>query len=153
KEQQRIEEEKRALAKAEQEKREREQKKRDDEKRQREIREALIREQREKEQVALAQIDERQRLAQQETANRRALQTYTARIRNKIRGNITAPPDIPGNPEAVVEVLQLPTGEVIDVKLQKSSGFPPWDEAVQRAILKSSPLPRPDQPQLFDRHL
>jgi colicin import membrane protein len=28
-----------------------------------------------------------------------------------------------------------------------------YDEAVQRAILKSSPLPRPDNPDLFRRNL
>jgi len=28
-----------------------------------------------------------------------------------------------------------------------------YDDAVQRAILKSSPLPRPDRPELFQRNL
>jgi colicin import membrane protein len=32
------------------------------------------------------------------------------------------PPDIKGNPEAVFEVTQLPSGEVINVRLKKSSG-------------------------------
>ena len=58
-----------------------------------------------------------------------------------------------GNPEAIFEVVQLPTGEIIDVQLRKSSGVKAYDEAVQRAILKSSPLPRPDRPELFQRAL
>ena len=71
----------------------------------------------------------------------------------RIRGNINLPPDIPGNPEAVFDVVQLPTGEIIDVKLRKSSGVRAYDEAVQRAILKSSPLPKPVPADLFQRSL
>jgi colicin import membrane protein len=47
----------------------------------------------------------------------------------------------------------LPTGEIIDAQLRKSSGNRAYDEAVQRAIIKSSPLPRPDSPDLFQRNL
>ena len=59
------------------------------------------------------------------------------------------PPDMQGNPEAIFDVVQLPTGEIIDVQLGKSSGVRAYDEAVQRAILKSSPLPRPDRRRCF----
>ena len=58
-----------------------------------------------------------------------------------------------GNPEAIFEVVQLPTGEIIDVQLKKSSGVRAYDDAVQRAILKSSPLPRPERADLFQRSL
>ena len=61
------------------------------------------------------------------------------------------PADLAGNPEAIFEVVQLPTGEIIDAKLRKSSGNRAYDDAVQRAILKSSPLPRPDRAGLFQR--
>jgi colicin import membrane protein len=50
-------------------------------------------------------------------------------------------------------VTQLPSGEVISVKVKKSSGNPALDAAVERAILKSSPLPKPEQSDLFDRLL
>jgi colicin import membrane protein len=71
--------------------------------------------------------------------------TYTNRLIAKIRGNIIMPSNIVGNPEAVFDVEQLPTGEVLSVKLRVSSGNKSLDEAVERAILKSSPLPRPDR--------
>ena len=76
---------------------------------------------------------------------------YVAKIRNKIVRNIIA--EVPGNPEAVFSVIQLPTGEVLTATLTKSSGNPVYDQAVERAILKSSPLPRPDLPELFQRQL
>ena len=41
-------------------------------------------------------------------------------------------------------VAQLPNGEVLAVKLKKSSGMPALDAAIERAVLKSAPLPRPD---------
>ncbi|HQR11044.1 MAG TPA: TonB C-terminal domain-containing protein [Casimicrobiaceae bacterium] len=74
-------------------------------------------------------------------------------IQAKVRGNVIVPPEIAGNPEAIFEVVQLPTGEIIDVQLRKSSGVRAYDDAVQRAILKSSPLPRAGSPDLFQRSL
>jgi colicin import membrane protein len=53
----------------------------------------------------------------------------------------------------VFEVVQLPTGEIIDVRLRRSSGSRAYDDAVQRAILKSSPLPKPPREEDFERTL
>jgi len=66
---------------------------------------------------------------------------------------VILPTELAGNPEAIFQVVQLPTGEIIDVQLVKSSGVRAYDDAVQRAILKSTPLPRPDRPELFARSL
>jgi len=83
----------------------------------------------------------------------RALADYTAKIAQKIRGYIVLPNNIQGNPEAIFDVTQLPSGEVLSVKVRKSSGNRALDEAIERAILKSSPLPKPDDPKLFEREL
>ena len=84
-------------------------------------------------------------------ARARAEGDYVAKIRNKILRNIIA--EVPGNPEAVFSVVQLPTGEVLTATLTKSSGNAAYDQAVERAILKSSPLPKPDQADVFKREL
>jgi colicin import membrane protein len=76
---------------------------------------------------------------------------YIDKIRTKIRNNVRVPTGIKGNPEAVFDVVQLPTGEVLSAKLVKSSGHQLYDEAVERAIWKSSPLPKPDRPEQFLR--
>jgi colicin import membrane protein len=103
---------------------------------------------------AQAERESRERATQAASAAlTRAQADWIDRIRAKIKNNIILPPDIPGNPEARFDVVQLPTGEVIDVRLAKSSGVRAYDDAVQRAILKSSPLPRPAQPELFVRTL
>ena len=78
---------------------------------------------------------------------------YVDKIRSKIKGNLALPFDLKGNPEAIFDVIQLPTGQVMSVKLVKPSGSQPYDDAVERAILKSSPLPKPDRPEQFQREL
>ena len=90
---------------------------------------------------------------QRSSANRRGMEAYATKIRIKIRSNIASLPSIQGNPEAVFEVSQLPTREILSVKLKRSSGNPALDDAIERAIRKSSPLPPPDDPSLFQRDL
>jgi colicin import membrane protein len=123
-----------------------------------------------REQVALEQqklneerkrADEARRKAESErtarqlaaSARDKALADYVNRIRAKVRQNWILPQDVQGNPEAIFSVVQLPTGEVLSVKLRKSSGNPALDAAIERAILKSSPLPLPEPRSLFDRQL
>ena len=78
---------------------------------------------------------------------------YLGRIRGKIRGNIVVPPEVKGNPEAVFDVTQLPDGSIVTVRLKRSSGHTTLDAAIERAILKSSPLPKADPADLFSRSL
>jgi len=125
----------------------------DDRRAQLQLREELAREQQ-----LLAAERERQvikdQLARDAAAARfSAIATWVDKVRAKIRGNIVLPPDLKGNPEALFLVTQLPTGEVLQARLVISSGHTAYDEAVLRAILKSSPLPKPDSPGLFEREL
>jgi colicin import membrane protein len=123
----------------------------------------LASEKRLREQVALEEkkLDEqrkerelRELIARQQAAARdKALLTWTDKIRNKIRAKIILLRDIPGNPEAIFDVTILPTGEVLTVRKRKSSGDAGYDDAVERAILGSSPLPLPDDRAVFRRDL
>jgi colicin import membrane protein len=69
---------------------------------------------------------------------------YSAAITAKVKGNTSyaGSLDEPGNPTATFRVEQLPTGEIISVKKIKSSGVPSFDDAVEKGISKSSPLPK-----------
>ena len=111
-----------------------------------------------REQQQFAAERERQAIKDQLTrdaANARfkGIAAWVDKIRNRIRGYIVLPPDIKGNPEALFLVTLLPNGEVLQARLVISSGHAGYDEAVLRAILKSSPLPKPDSPGLFEREL
>ncbi len=69
---------------------------------------------------------------------------YAAAVTSKIKSNIAyaGSTNVSGNPRAVFKIEQLPTGEIISVRMTKSSGIGPYDRAVENAIAKSSPLPK-----------
>lgn len=98
------------------------------------------------EEMAADLADERSRLdqARQQAAVRgKMVAEFRDRIMLKIRGLLRLPPALKGNPEAVFQVRLLPNGEVLRAVLVKSSGQPAYDQEVERAILKASPLPLP----------
>jgi len=55
---------------------------------------------------------------------------YIDKIRTKIKANIIPPSEIKGNPEVVFNIVQLPTGDVLQVRLVKTSGNELLDLAV-----------------------
>ena len=85
--------------------------------------------------------------------NTRGLEEWSDKVRNKIRKNINSATirDVQGNPESVFGITQLPTGEVLEVKLRKSSGSKLVDDAIERAIWISSPLPKTERPEQHQR--
>jgi len=97
----------------------------------------------------VAELRERQAAA----ALTRARTDWTDKIKQKIRGNIVVPPGVSGNPEAVFAVSLLPDASVLSVKLVKSTGNSALDAAIERAINKSSPLPKPNDNSIFERDL
>lgn len=90
---------------------------------------------------------------QRAASNKRGMADYANKIRGKVRGNMILPLGIQGNPEAIFIVDQLPDGEVLAVKIKRSSGNVTLDRAIETAIFKSSRLPKPDDPSLFQRTL
>jgi colicin import membrane protein len=73
---------------------------------------------------------------------------YQDMIRNKIRRNIVMPPDLEESVTSEFKVTLLPGGMVMEVILMKSSGNPAYDNAAERAIYKSQPLPIPKDTEL-----
>ena len=75
---------------------------------------------------------------------------YTDKIKSKIRGNVNKTLCSDGNPELQFNVGLLPTGELSgSPKLVKSSGSTACDDAVERAIAASQPLPLPSDPAIY----
>lgn len=75
----------------------------------------------------------------------RIVDRYKAMISDKVRGNTRLPENLSGNPEVVYQVDVLPTGEITRVKLLRSSGNAAFDQAVEKAIERSTPLPLPPE--------
>lgn len=101
------------------------------------------------EEDAASEVRQMKRLAANTAANTRQAELakmvgqHRDMISAKIRGNTRLPGDLKGNPEARFLVRLLPTGEVAEVRLTQSCGNAAYDEAIERAIRKSSPLPLP----------
>lgn len=93
---------------------------------------------------------EAKRAAEVLAASSGVVDEYKARIVSKIKRNVNKQVCGSGKPELVFAIAMMPTGEVSgNPRLVKSSGLPACDQAVERAILQSQPLPLPPQPELF----
>ena len=124
--------------------------------------EKKAREKKAKEQKARVAAEVKKQLAEEESRRlqkkaagaqaakkRNLIDEYKAKILAKIKSRIVPPPDLPNDPVAEFDVTLLPGGEILLVKLRKSSGFPSFDKAVETAIVLSRPLPLPPDPALF----
>jgi len=98
---------------------------------------------------------EAQRQANEQAAAQRAVAAQAASeqaklrneyidfIRAKIKRFITQPANLKGNEEAEFDVVVLPDGNVLGVKLKRPSGNTAYDNAIERAINRAQPLRRP----------
>ncbi|MHB0925694.1 MAG: cell envelope integrity protein TolA [Gallionellaceae bacterium] len=89
--------------------------------------------------------------AERAAAMGRVVDEYTGKIVSKIRRNIVMPPSVADDARAEFSVTLLPGGSVLSARLTKSSGNAAYDNAVERAILKSQPLPLPADAALFNK--
>lgn len=89
--------------------------------------------------------------AAQDAAMDAIVNEYKAKIVTKVRRNIVKPPDVRDDARAEFRVTLLPGGTVLSTELKKSSGNAAYDNAVERAILKSQPLPLPADVAMFNR--
>jgi len=83
------------------------------------------------------------------SAQAKLLASHIDKIRAKVRNFIVEPPGVPPKATAEFDVVLIPGGDVLSVKLRKSSGNALYDEAVERAIRRAEPLPIPPEPHLF----
>jgi colicin import membrane protein len=87
---------------------------------------------------------DQQAIGAKAAANASVISEFTEKIKVKIRSNVINSLCGEDNPELKFEIGLLPTGELSgSPKLVKSSGSAACDEAVERAIMESQPLPLP----------
>ena len=85
-------------------------------------------------------------------ANAALVDEFKSKINVKIRGNVNKSLCGNGNPELKFKINLLPTGQLsASPLLVKSSGNLACDEAVERAIRASEPLPLPKDSDLFSQ--
>ena len=101
--------------------------------------------QREAEQALQAQLAEEAAQARAQSA----LSEFIPYIQEKVQNNWLRPLGSPPGLSCVVQVKLIPGGEVVGTRVVRSSGNRLFDESVERAVQKASPLPLPDDPALF----
>ena len=97
-----------------------------------------------------------QQLAAEEQAREdklaiREIDKYQVLIRQKVVRNWLKPSGTSKGLVSTVKVRLIPGGDVIDVKVIKSSGNAVYDRSVERAVRKASPLPLPKDPGIAAR--
>ena len=111
--------------------------------------EARLRAEREAELRMAMQAEERLMVAEQAGL----LAQYIAVIRQKVERNWVRPASAGAGLECVVHVTQIPGGEVVGVRLGKCNGDAVVVRSIEAAVYRSSPLPLPPDPELFERNL
>ncbi|MDJ0712547.1 MAG: cell envelope integrity protein TolA [Woeseiaceae bacterium] len=150
KEREEADRKKREEERKERERIEAERKRQEDIRRQREENERLRRELEAEERQAELEAEERRFAAR----NSPEMDAYRYAIRNRIQRNWAVPASANADTRCTVRVRQLRNGDVVGVTIVSCENA---DDAVRRsveaAIRKSSPLPEPSNPDLFDSNL
>jgi colicin import membrane protein len=97
------------------------------------------------------QIEEEEGRAQAENAG--LLNQYIAMIEQRIVRNWNRPPSARPGLECRVRVAQTPTGTVLSVQIDQCNGDAAVKQSIEAAVMRSSPLPPPPDPRLFERNL
>lgn len=79
---------------------------------------------------------------------------YKAAVGQKIQRNWIKPPGLAVGIKCEVTVIQLPTGDIVEVSVQRcTGGGDSFRRSVENAVWKSDPLPQPPDAQLFQRQI
>jgi colicin import membrane protein len=82
-----------------------------------------------------------------------ALASWESEIAAKINRAWLRPPTARPGIECMLNVTQVPGGEVTEVTIGACNGDQAVRESIEAAVYRASPLPPPPDPALFDRHL
>lgn len=145
------EERKRKAEEARKKKEAEERRKREEAERKRKDAEAKARAQREAElKQQLAEESKRQHAVESGL-----LVQYKTSISQKVHRNWFPPPNVPDGLDCIVQVSQIPGGEVVGVKVTECNGNEAVIRSIENAVRRASPLPPPPPggEMLFDREI
>jgi len=119
-----------------------------------------IQRQREENERIRLELEAEQRQAELDAEERRftarnsaAMDAYVFAIGQRIRRNWAVPASAGPETRCTVLVTQLPGGDIVGVNIRTCNGDDAVKRSVEAAIRRSSPLPEPSDPDLFDRNL
>ena len=77
---------------------------------------------------------------------------YVASLRNRIQQAWIKPPSARIGVDCLVEVTQVPGGEVTNARVTQCNGDAAVRQSIENAVYRASPLPDPPDPALFQRN-
>src|SRR6185437_15699511 len=78
--------------------------------------------------------------------------SYIAKLRNRIQHAWIKPPSASVGLDCLVEVTQVPGGEVTGARVTQCNGDAVARQSIENAVYRASPLPDPPDPALFERN-
>ncbi len=97
----------------------------------------------------MMEADEKRAAAARNKKAQSTIRRYQALIKQKVERNWIKPTTFKKGLSCTVLVRMMPSGEVLEVKVVKSSGDPIFDRSVEQAVRKAAPLPLPSDSSLF----
>jgi colicin import membrane protein len=77
---------------------------------------------------------------------------YITLLRNRIQNAWIKPPSAGPGVDCLVAVTQVPGGEVTSARVTQCNGDAAVRQSIENAVYRSSPLPDPPDPALFERN-
>lgn len=99
-----------------------------------------------------AQVQQ-QMQAEQEAQMKRDRGNWVAAIAQRVTRNWIRPPNTPQGLDCFVKITQLPSGQVVDAVMERCNGDSVVQQSILTAVRKASPLPTPDNPDVFSRQI
>jgi len=78
---------------------------------------------------------------------------YAYAIRQRIMNRWVQPPTATAGIECIVNIRQLPGGEVVSVSIGRCNGDVAVRRSIEAAVHRASPLPSPEDPSVFSRDI
>jgi colicin import membrane protein len=82
-----------------------------------------------------------------------AMAQYVAQIRQHVERRWIRPPSARPGLDCEIKVVQAPGGSVLSAQVTRCNGDAAVRQSIETAVLRSSPLPPPSDPRLFERTL
>jgi colicin import membrane protein len=98
-----------------------------------------------------SQLEEEEGRRQAEASG--LLSEYVALIEQRVVRNWNRPPSARAGLDCRVRVTQTPGGTVLSVQIDQCNGDAAVKQSIEAAVMRSSPLPPPPDPRLFERNL
>ena len=81
------------------------------------------------------------------------LDQYLVMLENRIKQHWDRPLSARPGIDCIVNVVQLPTGDVVSARVATCNGDDAVRRSIERAVMDASPLPKPASAALFQRNL